>query len=64
MLFPPDNAAVLAEKIETLVKDPALRVKLAGNGQKTAVDKFDIRRMVDDIDSYLTAIAHETLIPK
>jgi glycogen(starch) synthase len=62
ILFPPENASALAEGIENLVNDPALQVKLAENGQKTAKDKFDIRRMVDDIEAYLTAIANATPI--
>lgn len=59
MLFPAGDSTILARKINLLVNDPGMRLSLAKNGQATAEAKFNIHRMVDELEAYLTAVVHE-----
>lgn len=56
LLFPPGDPAALASQIVRLIDNPDLRQKIVGAGRKIAVGKFDIRRMVRDIEAYLQDI--------
>ena len=53
LLFTPGDPGSLAEKISQLVKAPALRQKLIETGRQTALEKFDIQRMIAEIESIL-----------
>lgn len=55
-LFPPQDSSCLAEKIELLITNPSLLQNLANNGQQTAFCKFDLNRMVDDIENLLIKV--------
>ena len=61
MLFDPEDANGLAELIEKLIINPELCRKISENGKKTAIERFDIVRMVDDIEAYLLRV-HEISI--
>jgi glycosyltransferase involved in cell wall biosynthesis len=41
LLVEPDNAEALAQAIDKVLSDEALRIRLAANGSKTARDRFD-----------------------
>lgn len=56
LTFHPGDAIGLAKQIKRLVKTPSLRKQLAGMGRLTALEKFDIRRMVGEIEEYLHRI--------
>ena len=64
ILFPPENASMLAEKIETLINQPLLRDRIAKNGMITAEEKFNIHRMVHDLEEYLKRVVDEASLPK
>ena len=49
----PDDPASLSLQLIRLVESPALRKELADAGRQTAMDKFDIRRMTIEIESYM-----------
>lgn len=53
LLFPAANAAALADCLRLLVADPAQALQIAATGRQTAIEKFAITRMVDDIEQYL-----------
>jgi glycosyltransferase involved in cell wall biosynthesis len=40
MLFPPKDAAALAERLDTLLRDPELRGRLAANAQRRMATEF------------------------
>ncbi len=50
LLVPPANVTELAEAIETLLTSEKLRKEFATNGYKTAIEKFDIKKMVESYD--------------
>ncbi|MCB0193223.1 MAG: glycosyltransferase family 4 protein [Anaerolineae bacterium] len=59
LVFLPDNAADLAEKINCLIANPQLRQIFAEAGRHTAFQKFDIQRMTSQIEAYLQSIVEE-----
>ncbi|MCB0177008.1 MAG: glycosyltransferase family 4 protein [Anaerolineae bacterium] len=56
LVFAPNNAVDLAEKITYLMDKPQLRQKLTKAGYRTAFEKFDIQRMTTEIETYLQSI--------
>jgi glycosyltransferase involved in cell wall biosynthesis len=52
LLFEHENIQQLAEKIELLIHQPALRKKLATAGQKTALEEFSIERTIDNYAAF------------
>jgi glycosyltransferase involved in cell wall biosynthesis len=57
LTFTPGDAHDLARQIERLARDPALRKRLALAGARTVRERFDIERMVDQIEAYLLEVA-------
>ncbi len=57
LLYPPGDPVALASQIIRLIDNPDLRQRLVNAGRKTAIEKYDIRRMVHDIEAYLQVIA-------
>lgn len=53
LLFPAADATALAGCLRRLVADPAQALQIAETGRQTAIEKFAITRMVDDIEQYL-----------
>jgi len=56
LLFIPGDAADLATKTAQLIVDPGLRKQLAEQGRVTAMEKFDVDRMVVEIEAYLAEL--------
>ncbi len=56
LLFPAEDAAELARQIGCVLGNPALRHALTEAGRRTAVDKFELQRMVDELEGYLEHI--------
>ena len=56
LVYPPDDASKLADCIEVLQHDPALRARLALAGQATVEKRFTLERMVDEMESWLEGI--------
>jgi len=52
-LFAAQDSSGLAHKIEQLIADPSLIDRVAEKGQQTAFEKFDLTRMVDDLERLL-----------
>jgi glycosyltransferase involved in cell wall biosynthesis len=48
MLVPPRNAAALANAIEELIKDPAMRQQMASRGREIAANEFSEEVVVDE----------------
>jgi glycosyltransferase involved in cell wall biosynthesis len=63
LTFPAEDFLTLRDKIDLLLNDPLLGRKLAESGQRTAKEKFDLVRMVDDIEAYLYKIVNEESLP-
>lgn len=53
LVFPPEDASSLAECLLRLQRDPGLRVKLAEAGRRTVLERFTLRRMVDETEAWL-----------
>jgi glycosyltransferase involved in cell wall biosynthesis len=53
LFFPPADAAALAERIERLQRDPALRASLAAAARRTVEERFDLARTVDALEDVL-----------
>ncbi|SHG11451.1 Glycosyltransferase involved in cell wall bisynthesis [Microbulbifer donghaiensis] len=65
LLFSPGNWQELAERLETLAKDAALRERLAQAGRARVAAEFDIGKAVQPIASRLSvSAARELLIPR
>lgn len=56
LLFEPEDAGGLAAHIERLLTDPAARDRMGRAGRRTAEARFDIGRMVDEIEVQLDAL--------
>jgi len=56
LVFPPGDHLRLAEQILKLRAQPELRRRLVENGRRTAVERFDNRRMVAEIEAYLESL--------
>ncbi len=56
LVFPSGNAQELARCIERLTGDEALRRQLAKAGRKMVEERFDIQRMVDEMEDQLLVI--------
>jgi glycosyltransferase involved in cell wall biosynthesis len=54
--FMPDDPISLANQIRVLSEAPELRMKLATAGKASAMNKFDIKRMTSEIESYLQSM--------
>lgn len=59
LTFEPGNAAMLAQRIEQLYKDPDLRIRLSENGRNKVISQFNMRRMIDEIDVNLAKIVRD-----
>lgn len=59
--FAADDPADLARQIRRLADDPALRSRLRAEGVRSAVEKFDLERMVDEIEHYLVGVVADTV---
>ncbi|NTW12815.1 MAG: glycosyltransferase, partial [Anaerolineales bacterium] len=57
LTFTADDPASLTSQLKRLIDSPALREQLAMSARRTVADKFDIRRMTAEIESYLQGIA-------
>lgn len=53
LTFTPDDPASLASQLKRLIDSPALRERLAESARRTAAEKFDLRRMIEEIEGYL-----------
>lgn len=56
LLFAPEDADGLAQKIICLAADPRLRRRLALAGQQIVVERFTKTKMMDEVESYLQEI--------
>jgi glycogen(starch) synthase len=57
LTFAPGNAEELAAQIERLANDPDLVRRLAEAGQQTAIRRFSLHRMTDDLEAFLQEVA-------
>ncbi len=53
----PGDARDLAAQVARLIRDPDLWRRLSQAGRRVAVSRFDIKRMVDEIEEYLSGVA-------
>jgi glycogen(starch) synthase len=60
LIFPPGDAAGLAAQIARLVESPSLRQQLARTGREIALTKFDMHRMIGEIEAYLEVVVNES----
>ena len=56
LTFLPGDSSGLASQVIRLLQQPSLRRRLTENGQRTAQEKFDLSRMVSEIESYLLSV--------
>ena len=57
LLFVPGSSADLSVQIERLLTEPGLRSRLAEEGQRRALGRFTMDRMVDEIEIFLAEAA-------
>jgi glycosyltransferase involved in cell wall biosynthesis len=57
LLYQPDDAIGLAEKITALLKDPGLRRRLSAQGRRLALERFTMDTMVNGIEAHLERLA-------
>lgn len=56
LLFQPGNASDLARQVRSLLEEPSLLRKLAEGGRQTAEERFDIHKMVTNLEAYLMKV--------
>jgi glycogen(starch) synthase len=61
LLFQPDDSSTLANHIVRILSDPSLRKMLAENGKKTAFEKFDLTRMINEVEDLLIKVNETSL---
>lgn len=57
LVYPPDDAARLANCILRLRRDPELCARLAAAGRKTVLERFTLDRMADETEAWLESIS-------
>ncbi|GAB4458075.1 MAG: hypothetical protein OHK0041_22900 [Anaerolineales bacterium] len=57
LTFPPNDPEALSRQLKRLMDSPILRERLAHSARQTAAQKFDLRRMTAEIESYLQGVA-------
>ena len=57
LVFDPENAPELANRLTTLAHDAGLRQRLARQGWETVSRRFTISRMVGELENYLSQVA-------
>ena len=62
LLFRPGDATDLAVQVKQLLDNPSLRQSLAKNGRRTAEERFNINRMVSELEAYLGKVDENALI--
>lgn len=61
LLFPAADATALADCLRLLLADPTVASRLATAGRQTAIEKFALPRMVDEIERYLVKLHASSL---
>lgn len=61
LTFPPGDEKSLAALVSRLAADPQLRERLAANARRVVVERFNLDRMVDEIEGELKAVAERSL---
>jgi glycogen(starch) synthase len=56
LTFEPGDAVMLARQIEILRSDPELCARLAHNAREMVAQNFDLCRMIDEIEGYLSQV--------
>ena len=59
LLFMPDDAEDLANKIARLVDDPESRNRIRHAGKQTVLEHFTMTKMMDEIEEFLLAVASD-----
>lgn len=62
LLFQAGDAAELAEQVKRLLDDPALQRSLAVEGRRTAQERFDINKMVGELETYLKGVGEKNRV--
>jgi glycosyltransferase involved in cell wall biosynthesis len=62
LLFEPGDAADLAKQVRGLLEGPVLLRKLAEGGRKTAEERFDIHKMVANLEAYLMKVIENSRV--
>lgn len=57
LTFTAGDPSSLASQLKRLIESPDLRERLAESARRTAAEKFDLRRMTAEIETYLQGIA-------
>ena len=57
LTFKPEDAAGLAHQIQTLAQNRDLFARLAQQGRQAVLERFDLNRMIDEIEAYLGQVA-------
>lgn len=55
-LIPPGDPAALAEAVGMLIDNPARRRELSDNGRQRVVEKFDLNKSLDEIESLFRGV--------
>ncbi|MEJ2750959.1 MAG: glycosyltransferase family 4 protein, partial [Anaerolineae bacterium] len=59
LTYPAEDTVVLAQKIQQIANDPALRGRLARAARQTVEKQFTMARMIDELEMYFGQIVDE-----
>ncbi len=58
LVFTAEDSTSLAMALQRLIESPDLRATLGTAGRKTARSKFDLQRMIEEIEGYIRSLIH------
>ncbi len=62
LLFEHGNVAELAQKIDLLIQEPALRKRLSDEGKKTALEDFSIQKTIDQYEEFFMEMISNSVL--
>jgi glycosyltransferase involved in cell wall biosynthesis len=63
-LVEPGSTDALADRIERLARDPALRERMGAAGRARVLDRYAVARLVDDVDRLYRSLLATTRVPE
>nr|HMR98890.1 glycosyltransferase [Anaerolineales bacterium] len=58
LVFDAGDSTSLARALQRLIESPDLRDTLGTAGRETARNKFDLQRMIEEIEGYIRSLIH------
>ena len=64
LTFPAGDSDALVRQVKRLLLEPGLAARLAAAGRQSVLEYFNLERMVNEIETYLQAVAERNALPR